>query len=470
MAGLVVAASLVVSLLLVHFSLHGHPLPRARPLDVDTGLPLPELGQASTVFSLTALFGAYLGVHLLLGIPALMGLAFGTGIALFAIRDWVVRSGATSFDDFLARSVAGGSGNAFVTALALGAIQCAYASSELLILQSVADVSLGLRADHATLLAVLLGVTAYFYVLFGGYMAVFKTDVLQFGLVAAMGIVALALAGTTEVAHSARMILSPRPGYWSLGATVSGTPLYAYHFLLGSVMGCGFLLASPDAWKRIYLVARGPQQGRKRFAIFAFASTAPFLLLIPMVRMTKPIPDGTVDAATMLAGVLSSNAMFVATTVALIASFLSAFNGAILASVHIGLVTKRRLARGNERPRFHWLMASALLVIVALFAAFRAISNPYFLANILLGPYALTAGVLAGTRGRVDRMPRGMALWLYASGFAVWTMYFGAAVGMPAAPSTYQINTVPGGVLLFGLAALASRLSMSMVGKHHDRV
>ena len=145
MPGLLVAVLLIASLLLVHFSLRTQPMPKERPLNVDEGLPLPEVGQASTVFSLTALFGAYFGIALLLGLPALTGLAVGTALGLLLIRYWINLNGPKRFEDFLFGILKGHKGNAVVYALAVSGIQCAYAASELLILREIAKVSLGIR-------------------------------------------------------------------------------------------------------------------------------------------------------------------------------------------------------------------------------------------------------------------------------------------------------------------------------------
>lgn len=458
MVGLAVATSLIASLLLVHVTSQRQPMPRTRPLDVDAGLPLPELGQASTVFSLTALFGAYLGIHLLLGLPALLGLACGTVLALVTIRHWILRRRDQTFDEYLFALFGGTERSALVLAVGLSGIQCAYACSELLILQSVADRVLGLQSEHAALLAVILGVMAYFYVLFGGYAAVFRTDVLQFVLVATMGAATLAFSVIDVPPRSWASVVLPRPGYWTMTLTSWRPALFAYHFLIGGIMGLGFLLASPDAWKRVFLVSREHENDGKRFYVFAAVGTAPFLLLVPMAKMTKILPDGPLDPSAMWSGALAGSGLFVATTVALIGSFLSAFNGALVSAVHVGLVMRRRLKHvRSERARFHWLMASALLAIMFLFAALRSHGNPYFLANLLLGPYAICSGVLLGTRGGVDEMPDGSLMWLFVVTNVAWFAYFMSASASLAIPTTYQLNTVPGGAMLFALTALASR-------------
>jgi hypothetical protein len=155
-----------------------------------------------------------------------------------------------------------------------------------------------------------------------------------------------------------------------------------------------------------------------------------------------------------------------ASTLALTASFLSAFNGALLAAVHVGLVVQRHLRPvRREQPRFHWLMVSALLVIFFLFAALRSLDNPYLLANLLLGPYAIAAAVLAGTRGLLDPLPEGSLLWIAVASVVVWCVYFVSTTGLPSLPTTYQINTVPGGVFLFAGVLLACRTIIAMAAR-----
>jgi Na+/proline symporter len=465
-AGLLVATSLVAALLLVHFSIRKQPMPEERPLDVDIGLPLPEVGQASTIFSLTALFGAYLGIHLLLGLPALLGLATGTVLALLLIRSWIAKTGADSFDSFLYGFLGTNQGNSTVLAFGLSAIQCAFAASELLILKDVVDLCLGMRSDHATLLVVALGVIAYFYVLFGGYMAVFRTDVLQFLLVTGMALLTFSLAllqGSVSLSGSG---LLPRPGYWDLPLNSPRPVLYLYHFILGLVMGLGFLLASPDAWKRVFLVSSANRQHEKRFTIFAAVGAAPFLVLIPIAAWSRRIPDGAISIDQMWSGVLASSTLFVATALGLVASFLSAFNGAVLSSVHVGLVARRRISKvPSELSRFNWLMVATLVTIFFLFAAMRSLGNPYLLANVLMGPYASVAGVLVAANGRLTRIPDGSMLWIITIGLAAWFIYVAGTLGMPTTPTTYQVNTVPGGVLLFAASAGVCKANIAMGGR-----
>lgn len=466
MAGLIVAALLVSSLLVVHLSLRRQPLPSTRPLDVDTGLPLPEIGQASTVFSLTALFGAYLGIYLILGIPALLGLAAGTVGALLIIRKWIDTRHPESFEAYLSHVLGANTTNATTLALSVSVVQCAFATSEMAILRDFARASLGLRNNQANLLVITLAVIAYFYVLFGGYLAVFRTDLVQFLFVAAMGAGVCGVTAFRGLPGGWDTPMTPRAGYWSIPFLQTGPLLYAYHAFLGAIMGFCFLIASPDVWKRVYLVSRTRQASKRRFVLFLLVGSMPFLLLIPMSAAIRRIPDGTIDANAMWARAASSEGLFVVTAVCLVASFLSAYNGALTLSVHMGLMAHRQVQQvDDETPRFYWLMAVALFVIVCGFASLSSVRNPYILGNLLLGPYAILAGIYFGGRGSVEALPDGGVLWVTTIGSLVWFLYF-VPRGIIDAPSTYQINTVPVAVLIASVVAGVCRFLVARRGSN----
>jgi hypothetical protein len=457
--GLFIAVLLIASLLLVHFSMRAQPLSRRRPLNVDAGLPLPEAGQASTVFSLTALFGAYFGIYLVLGIPALAGLAFGTALGLILIRRWIKTQRATTFEQFLTSILSGQAGNVTVFGMALAGIQCTYATSELLILREIGKSALGLRSDHATLLAIGLGIIGYFYILFGGYMALFRTDVLQFALVAAMAIALGVVSFRHGMPTGWTAKIMPRPGYWVLPLVRSGPLLYAYHFFIGVVMGLGFLAASPDAWKRVFILTTLRRDTRLRFLVFLMVGTAPFLVLVLLGIPTPPIPNGAVNAGRMFSAMLTGDFLFVAATLGLVASFLSSFDSALLASVQIGLILQRQKAQAQfEGPRFHWLMVTVLITVFCLFTALVSFNNAYLLANLLLGAYSVVAGIEMGTTCVLARLPEHSLLWILVLGLVGWFTYVVSTVGLPRVPTTDQINTVPAGVLLCIGVALVSRI------------
>ena len=459
MPGLLVGIILIASLLLVHFSLRARPLPEDRPLDVDEGLPLPEIGQASTVFSLTALFGAYFGIALLLGLPALTGVAFGTALGLFLIRYWIEAYKPNRFETFLVNVLRGDNRNVVVYALVISVVQCLYATSELLILREIAKVSFGVRPEHASLLAVGIAIIGYFYVLFGGYMAVFRTDILQFFLVAVMAVTfSLFLFGQNLPTEWVTRLF-PRPGYWEIPSLIgTSKALYFYHFIIGAIMGMGLLVGSPDTWKRVFLVSRRKGKIGLRFLTLVIVGVTPCLMLMPFALTIGPIEDGEINAGIMFSKLLTNNYLFVVAVLGLVASFLSAFNGALLASVHIGLILSRKQKRRkSEMPRFHWLMVTTIVTLFLLFVAFTSSGNPYLLGNLLLGAYSLIAGVQIGTSGNISKLRGNSLLWVYILGFVGWIFYL-ASKGFPEVATTYQINTVPGGVMFFLISTIACQI------------
>jgi hypothetical protein len=146
---------------------------------------------------------------------------------------------------------------------------------------------------------------------------------------------------------------------------------------------------------------------------------------------------------------------------------LSSFNSALLASVHVGLIL-RRTQRGiqTELPRFHWLMATVLVTIFLFYMGLFSFENPYLLGNLLLGPYAIIAGIQAGTRATPGRLPTNGVLWVAVLSFAIWIVYFSSVVGLPTTPTTYEVNTVPGGAIMFLIIAVTCKILS--VGKEQN--
>lgn len=465
MAGLIVAGLLIVSLLVVNVSLRWYPIPKREPLNVDIGLPLPEIGQASTVFSLSALFGAYLGMYLVLGLPALSGLAAGTVGALLLLRRWIDKHRPESFEAFLCYVLGPNRANAAAFVLTISAVQCAYATSELVILRSFAGASLGLRVDHANLLAISLTVIAYFYVLFGGYLAVFRTDVVQFVFIALMILVVFTTTALKGFTGDWPAPVYPRNGYWNFPLLHSGPLQYIILFLLSGIMAFGFMIASPDAWKRVFLVSRTQRASSIRFVLFVLIGVAPFLLLIPMSTAIPHIPDGTVDPNAIWKWTAANEGLFVVASLCLVASFLSTVSGALIMAVHVALISWRQTEQvANETSRFHWLMVPALLTIVFFFVAIASFGNPYMLGNVLLGPYAILAGIFFGGRGSVRSFPIGLIPWVLAIGLLMWFLYL-IPHQFADATSTQQVNTVPFASALVVLTAGFCRIAVIAGGR-----
>ncbi len=467
MTALLVAVVLVGSLLLVHVSMRARPLRKQCPLNVDGGLPLPEVGQISSVFSLTALFGAYLGIYLLLGMPALFGLAAGTLSGLLLLRHWMLKRGTQSFEDFLASVVAASTSNGGFLALALALTQCAYATSELLILKDLAHIALGIGTSSATLFAVATATIGYFYVVRGGYLALFRTDVLQFVFVASMGVLALIMLPHRQQGVTLPVVWTPRPGYWVLPWFLPSSIIYIYHFLVATIMGFAFLMTSPDAWKRVHLVTIVKEHSRARFPIFIFASAVPFVVLIVLGLRVGQIPDGRVSLSALFQGAVSSEYLYLAIAISLIGCFLSAFNSALLLAVHVTLVAQRR--QKNERSemsRFHMLIAAAFVVIFFLFSGLAKFGNAYLLGNFLLGPYLSIAAIQLSTGARPSRLPNNALPWLLIPGNVIWFVAFATTHPDVNSALTFEINTVPYSIVLFVVTAAISAFLVQRASFH----
>ena len=211
---------------------------------------------------------------------------------------------------------------------------------------------LHLDADQAMLVAIGVGLVGYFDVLFGGYMAVFRTDVLQFFFVLLMAFAFAAYAiwnGAIDL-HG----LSPRKGYWlPPWVTTAGTegPLtYMYHAVIGTVMGFSFLAAAPDAWKRVFIVTKLREASFARFVIFVCVGLMPFVVVTPIALTMPPIPNGPLNTGLFYATIPVTDFMTVIAATGLTACFLSSFDSAVLSSVHVGLII-RRTSEGNPMSR-----------------------------------------------------------------------------------------------------------------------
>jgi hypothetical protein len=221
------------------------------------------------------------------------------------------------------------------------------------------------------------------------------------------------------------------------------------------IMGLGLLAAAPDAWKRVFIVTKFRKGTLLRFLAFIAVGIAPFVVLLPFAASASHIPDGVIDIGKMFTGLITHNFLFTSVALALITSFLSAFDSAVLASVHVGLMNWRRQRHAEiEAIRFHWLMATALLVIFLLFSGLVSFHNPYLLGNILLGPYAIIAGIQVGTRAMPSRLPTNSLLGIILVTFTTWSIWFGSIVKHPEIPTTDEVNTVPAGVCIFLMVAI----------------
>lgn len=491
---------LAYSLFLVYYWKNRQPLP-AQPLNVEQNLPLPWLAQTSTVFSLTGLFGAYLGIAVLLGLPALLGLAAGTVLGLFIVQWWIVstlkklgKEGAV-FEDFLAAVLPDNKMDGTVFAFTLSAIQCVFATSELLILRELGKAALGLTSEQATLLAISIAILGYFYLLLGGYVALFRTDRIQLIVVC---LTAVAVSIYFIIRHSltgwTTISLVPPQDFW--GIPFLGRPhgLYVWHFAIATVMGLGCLLCSPDTWKRVYQVNK--DQGgaahplRRRILTFLAVGLLPYVVLLPVafsaigkVEVKPCCPDPLLFRGFKLPDAAVNKGLVAVFAIPLIASFLSSFNGSFLASVHVSLIWARKVTTMSgktrihslpEEARFYQIMMSTLLAISLLVFGILYLStqlefkNPWMIGSLLMGGYALVAGFLIGTGGKVARLPPYLLSAGFLFGSILWVRYFVSSPAYCKCPTLSSIQTVPVGVAFCLAVALLCWVIIFANGRRHD--
>jgi len=475
------------SLLLVYSTHREYPLKPEHPLDVDDHLPLPELAQTSTVFSLTALFGAYFGVAVTLGLPALLGLVSGTVLGLIIVSFWIQSTltsikpqGGGRFEDFLFEILKGTRSNTRSFALLVSGVQCLYAISELLILRELAKAALGLASEQATLMAIAIAIIGYFCVVLGGYVTLFRTDIFQLILVILMAIVfgVVLLANHSAVDWHSKLL--PKPGFWELSLPGPKVLLYVCHFLIALVMGMGLLLASPDTWKRVFQVNKKRQTSRSRLVTFVGMGILPYVVLLPFAITLNPKIDCG-HKSFVLPGGLSNDWLFMFIAMGLAASFLSSFNSALLGSVHVGLIMKRHHSiEPSEESRFYWLMVTVLIAVSVVFSVALyllnspwplGLSNPWLLGSLLMGAYAIIAGIQLGTRGKISRLRKDHLLWIVAIGILGWCLslyFFRKYAGLSRNPSLCSVNSVPIGVAVCAAITLMSAL-FALGGPKHVR-
>jgi hypothetical protein len=452
MVAYVVAVFFIVAIALVVTRQKEH---LSRPLD-DDEVPFPAAGQASTIFSLTALFAAYTGIFVIIGASAVVGLAAGSATALLLIvRARHAEDG--SYETFLeARENA--SSETLSIAYFLVIAQLGFAVSELLFLRGGLIVAFGLSARQATVAAVLVGCIGYAYCLFGRYKGVFRTDILQLVVILLMcaGVLAHVILSRTpaEFARAASQHLRHDSPYWRLFPTHSAVVQGIVDFVIAFPMGLAFLLASPDTWKRVFIVTR-PGKRRRSFAMLIVAAALPFLLITPVVLMLPPIGSSAADPMT-IRGVLTERPVILSILVlGVFSCFLSAFNSALISAVQLALVARRsRSATDDELDRFHVRVGFAFMAAVFAYIAALSIPNPAFVATVLMGVYAIAGALILATRGGRREPRNGTVMIVGAAGVALWMAKLLPDPGYRTMVRAGDIQLVPIGVLLFVVVAV----------------
>ena len=146
------------------------------------------------------------------------------------------------------------------------------------------------------------------------------------------------------------------------------------------------------------------------------------------------------------------------TLLGLVGSFLSAFNSAFIAATHIGILQARRWTTGvDEIVRFRYVAGILFIAAGALALLLFQVPNPYALANLLHGPYAISGAAL-GLRGGRRTVSSSFLLAIWAAGVLVWIAYLSSKFAAWYVATTEEANTIPVGVLLFVLILVAFEL------------
>lgn len=459
-------------------------LERLSPLDQEEKslLPAPWAGHASSVFSLTALFGAYIGVILLVGVVAGIGLAVGSSAGLLLIRhrlqQFLSQDSTLTFEAVLRglrfsnRAVLS---KGLWILLLLNLI--GFATSELILLREVAFFMFAMSPQHATAFALLVALSAYYYCLVGGYAAVFRTDVVQLFAVIVMclglvGYVAwlfwngeslLLFDGTVQVTEPSRKYWQP-PMIPHLPSGAVG----AYQFVIGTIMGLGFLIASPDTWKRVFAVIRQEDSHQFSFRAMILAGFVPFVLLIPLILSLPSDLIQQIDQGTLFR-IPRSPVLLSFAVIGMMSSFLSSFDSMLVAATHIVLVQPGVATEAlypNSLRFYRFALASfTLSIFLASLSLITSAGNPYFLANLLLGSFAIVAGLVIGTLGFRRIIYTELTGWLVLIALICWCVYFLSRASILTSPHPGQVDSVPVGALLFiavtALTSVTSRRSIA---------
>lgn len=443
------------TLLFVHYSTRAAPLPEARPLDVDE-VPFPVAGQASTVFSLTALFGAYYGMLIILGAWALLGLVAGTIVALISIRYVTLNTPEERYESFIFGRLRRLSDTLPIVP-PFAVIQLLFAVSELLVLRRVLAVSFGVVPFHATLMATFVAIIGYTYSVTGGYNAIFRTDITQLVFVLIMCGVLLAqfMTGSTKIDIGAvtQRLHGFHQDHW-FGDRISAPSVqHVFDFAIAFPMGMTFLLTSPDTWKRVFIVSRRHRSWHAILYLVA-AGALPFLLILPLAFVARPIGSGPIDPLFILQDIGRSRVVMTFTLLGMLSSFLSAFNSAFISAVHLPLLQARCWRPIDvELHRFRYLAGGVFLLIMLVFAAGIGLGNPYSIGNFLLGPYALAGAIVLGLCGGRRAVKPKWLLGIWVIGLTAWVLFLVPYGTMWATPSTKEANTIPPAMV--GFAAVA---------------
>jgi Na+/proline symporter len=459
MAEILLLLLFVGSVLITYRSARSKPLPPVAPLEIGDSRDTTYTawaGHASTVFSLNALFGAYLVMLVAIGPSALLGVATGGTSALLIIYRSCKRENGSSFEQFLrSRSLTqdNGSGKIFWSLIII--TQLCYATAEIVILKNIVQYSLAMAPQHALAFAMFAALVGYMYCALGGWGGVFLTDTFQLVFSITMCLIFLAFAVAALIEDGAlSLTASEAPDLWHASHLQYPLLRRIFEFAVGVTMGAGFLLASPDAWKRVHLAEQ--TGGTREFAKLAAAGFLPFILLLPAV-LVVPKPDLSDPEIFHFMPFLHQHpGLLLALVLGITASFLSSFDSSLLAATHIALIKRRRAsAPPYTLSDFHYVVGSAFLAVIFFsIVILTVVGNPYAIGLSLMGLYGLVAGLTLGTNFLSKHIsPHLLSIFCYVS-VAIWAIILASRPELYSSVSPNLLDLIPAAGLLFILAAL----------------
>ena len=442
----------------------------SNPLDIDARIPFPEAGQGSSIFSLTALFGPYLAMFLLLGLPSIIGMVIGSLLGLYKLRLFITKSDATSFHDLLCNVFDSKLKSNRVLLILIACTQIGFAASELLILRGISTIGFNMDHRSATIFVISLSLIAYFYSLDGGYLAVYRTDILQFIFILFMGLwVTIETLSYFELLINNKILLGAKSNFWfSFGAFSNYYINILLNIIFSFTMGFAFIIASPDTWKRVFVVT--VYSSRSSMWLLILSGLMPFLIISPLVFISGLTPEMMFPPLELLVSIFSKSGSFFTTIfmIGIIATFMSSFDSALVAASHLAIISHIN----NQKQSFRGIngyyntIGMAFLAINAVFALFvmLGIKNSYYLANLLLIFYAIGAGLLIGAWGVSRKLNLFPLLLIIILPSISWIFYLGTLEEIILKPGISQIGTIPLGVIIGLIITLCSFLLSNKTG------
>ena len=419
-------------------------------VDVDKGLPFPAIGQGSTIFSLSALFGAFLGVFTLVGYVALLSATIGAICGLLYLKNQIKKMKGSSFHDCMVRVVQLNKGNRSFIKLVIVA-QLGIATSELIIMKNLLEVSFSVSPYHAAIFTISLALVCYFYSVFGGYTSVYRTDMVQFFSILLMCIILLVMNfhHILNNGYQPFNVTTKVGEYWSTGIKFT-EPLY--RLLIGYIMGFAYVVSNPDTWKRVFVVHKVmPDKG---FRMLLLSGMLPFMTLVICLFGFGGVTFDSLPNMEFIFKRIGAHGPLLKSLVCLgfVSSFLSSFDSSLVVSAHFAALNMKKSQSPLHSIDTYYLIHISLMFMAVCLIFFPLITvsihNSYYLSNFLAGLYAIIASYLVATNFMRKRISAHTFLVMVFVVPSIWFVYLLSVENVLTTPSPHQINTIPGAALV----------------------